>query len=61
MKSIGAPLPEVAFFESPAGLDRLRRVLVAVHVTVTLRGSGGVRQVCEFLELSGLSRHAASS
>jgi hypothetical protein len=60
-KSNGAPLQEVAFFESPAGLDLLHRVLVAAHITVTLRGSGGVRQVCEFLELSGLSRHAASS
>ena len=60
-KSNGAPLQEVAFFESPAGLDLLHRVLVAAHMTITLRGSGGVRQVCEFLELSGLSRHAASS
>ena len=60
-KSNGAPLQEVAFFESPAGLDLLHRILLAAHVTITLRGSGGVRQVCEFLELSGLSRHAASS
>ena len=60
-KTNGAPLEEVAFFESPAGLDLLHRVLMAAHVAITLRGSGGVRQVCEFLELSGLSRHAASS
>ena len=60
-KSNGAPLQEVAFFESPAGLGLLHRVVMAAHVSITLRGSGGVRQVCEFLELSGLSRHAASS
>ena len=60
-KSNGAPLQEVAFFESPAGLDLLHRLVMAAHVSITLRGSGGVRQVCEFLELSGLSRHAASS
>lgn len=60
-KSIGAPQSEVDFFESPAGLELLHRIHVAAQVTITLVGSGGVRQVCTFLELSGLSHHIASS
>ena len=60
-QSIGAPALEVEFFESPAGLDLLQRIQVAIQITITLLGSGGVRQVCLFLEWSGLSRHVASS
>ena len=49
------------FFESPAGLDLLHRIQVALQMTITLAGGGGIRQVCTFLELSGLSCHIASS
>lgn len=49
------------FFESPAGLDLLHRIQVALQLTITLVGGGGIRQVCTFLELSGLSCHIASS
>lgn len=51
----------MVFFESPEGLELLQRITVAAPMTITLVGSGGVRQVCTFLELSGLSRHIASS
>lgn len=60
-KSNVAPEPEVEFFETPAGLDLLHRIQVALQVTITLEGAGGIRQVCAFLERSGLSRHIASS
>ena len=29
--------------------------MVAAHFTITLQGGAGVRMVCQFLELSGLS------
>jgi hypothetical protein len=51
----------VAFFESPVGLELLHRLVVAAHLVITLLGSGGVRLVCQFLELSGLSAVVAAS
>jgi hypothetical protein len=51
----------VAFFESPVGLELLHRLGVAAHLVITLLGSGGVRLVCQFLELSGLSAVVAAS
>lgn len=54
--------PEVAaFFESPVGLEWLHRLGVAAHLVITLLGCGGVRLVCRFLELTGLSAVVASS
>lgn len=54
--------PEVvAFFESPVGLEWLHRLVVAAHLVITLLGCGGVRLVCRFLELTGLSAVVASS
>jgi len=51
----------VAFFESPEGLVLLHRLLVAAHVVITLLGSGGIRLVCVWLELTGLNRFVAAS
>jgi hypothetical protein len=51
----------VAFFESPAGRVLLHRLLIAAHVVITLLGSGGVRRVCVWLELTGLNRLVAAS
>jgi hypothetical protein len=51
----------VAFFESPAGLVLLHRLLIAAHLVMTLLGSGGIRRVCVWLELTGLNRFVAAS
>jgi hypothetical protein len=51
----------VAFFESPEGLVLLHRWLVATHVVITLLGSGGIRLVCVWLELTGLNRWVAAA
>jgi hypothetical protein len=51
----------VAFFESPEGLVLLHRWLIAAHGVITLLGSGGIRLVCVWLELTGLNRFVAAS
>ncbi len=51
----------VTFFESPEGLVLLHRLLVAAHVVITLLGSGGIRLVCVWLELTGLNRFVAAA
>lgn len=51
----------VAFFDSAAGLELLHRLVMAAHLVMTLLGCGGVRLVCRFLELSGLSAVVAAS
>lgn len=54
--------PEVvAFFESPAGVAFLHRLVLAAHFLMTLLGPCGVRLVCRFLELTGLDRFVAAS
>ena len=54
--------PEVvAFFESPAGVAFLHRLVLAAHFVMTLLGPCGVRLVCRFLELTGLDRFVAAS
>jgi hypothetical protein len=44
-----------AFAMTPEGAQWLRQVLVAAHWCVREQGGAGVRVVCDFLELSGLS------
>ena len=56
-----APAALVAFAESPEGVEWLRRQVVAAHFVITLLAGAGVRLVCEYLELSGLSTFVASS
>jgi hypothetical protein len=51
----------VAFFESEVGLRFLQRIVLAAQVVITLSSSGGIRQVCSFLDLSGLGPFVASS
>ena len=54
--------PDVAaFFATPAGVAFLHRLVLAAHFVTSFLGSGGVRLVCAFLELSGLSQFVASS
>jgi hypothetical protein len=56
-----APAVVVEFFESPEGTVILHQLLMGAHFVITLLGSGGIRLVCQFLELSGLSAFVASS
>src|SRR3954452_10037009 len=51
----------VAFFESPAGLAFLHRLVGACHLTFTQQGTCGIHLVCAFLQRSGLDRFVASS
>jgi len=60
-ESIDAEPEVVAFFESPAGVAFLHRLVLAAHFVITLFGAGGIRLVCLFLELSGLSQFVAAS
>lgn len=50
-----APAALAAFVVSPPGVQWLHQLVVAAHFSITLKGGAGVRVVCEFLELSGLS------
>ena len=51
----------VAFFTSPSGIAVLHRLVVSIHFVTSFLGTGGVRLVSTFLELSGLSPFIASS
>ena len=51
----GLPPEVAACLATPAGVRWLHRLVVVLHLIVTLRAGAGVRLVCEFLELSGLS------
>jgi hypothetical protein len=51
----------VAFFESPAGVAFLHRLVIAAHLVMTLVGPCGIRLVCLFLELTGLHVFVAAS
>ena len=59
--AIDADPEVVAFFESPAGVAFLHRLVLASHLVMTLVGPCGIRLVCLFLELTGLDRFVASS
>ena len=54
--------PNVAwFFESPEGLDFLHRLLTAAHLVFVQANDCGIRNLCYFLELSGLEEFIAPS
>lgn len=54
--------PEVAAcLTTPAGTRWLHQLVVVMHLIITLRAGAGVRLVCEFLELSGLSAVVGAS
>jgi len=55
------PVALAAFVATPEGVRWLQRIVVAAQFVITLRGGAGVRMVCEFLELSGLSAFVAAS
>ena len=50
-----------AFMETPEGVRWLRQVVVAAHWCISELGGAGVRVVCEFLDLSGLSAFVGAS
>lgn len=50
-----------AFFETPAGVVLLRRILVAAHVSLCWMGAGGTRLVCAFVVAAGLGPFIANS
>ena len=60
---LAAALPAdfAAFVATPEGVGWLHRMVLAAHFAITLRGGAGVRVVCEFLELSGLSAVVGAS
>lgn len=60
-KSLDADPELIAFFESPAGLAFLHRLVTALHVVMGLLGNCGIRLICRFLELTGLDVFVASS
>lgn len=51
----------IAFFTSPAGVAFLHRLVIAAHFVMSFLGPCGVRLVCAFLELGGISNFIASS
>lgn len=59
--TIDADPEVVAFFESPAGTAFLHRLVLAAQFVIPLLGTGGIRMVCLFLELSGLDQFVAAS
>jgi hypothetical protein len=60
-RAAGWPAEVTEFFESPAGLEVLTRIVAAVEFVLGLVSPGGVRLVCMFLQLSGLDAFVASS
>ena len=52
---------EKAFFESPAGVAFLHRLVVVLHVVIVFNVGGGIRQVIKVLDLTRLSRFVAAS
>jgi hypothetical protein len=59
--AIDAAPEVVAFFESPAGVQFLHRLVLAAHFVMTQVGPCGIRLVGLFLELSHLSRFVGAS
>jgi hypothetical protein len=51
----------VAFFESPAGVEFLRSLVVAAHFCMSYVGNCGIRVVCQYLELTGLAQFIGAS
>jgi len=57
----GMPAEVAACLSTPGGARWLHRLVVAMHLVVTLRAGAGVRLVCELLTLSGLSAVVGAS
>jgi hypothetical protein len=55
--AVAMPAMLTAFMATSAGVQWLHQLVMAAHWVITRRTGGGVRLVCEFLELSGLSAY----
>ena len=55
------PAEVAAAVSTPAGARWLHRLVVAMHLVITLRAGAGVRLVCELLRLGGLSEVVGAS
>ncbi|MEF8767078.1 DUF6399 domain-containing protein [Candidatus Accumulibacter contiguus] len=56
-----APAVLAAWMETPEGVRWLHQLVLAAHFSITLQGAAGIRVVCQFLELSGLSAFVGAS
>ncbi|MBL8402573.1 MAG: helix-turn-helix domain-containing protein, partial [Candidatus Accumulibacter sp.] len=56
-----APVVLAAWVETPEGVQWLHQLVLAAHFCITLQGGAGIRVVCQFLELSGLSAFVGAS
>ena len=56
-----APTVLAAWMETPEGVQWLHQLVLAAHFCITLQGGAGIRVVCQFLELSGLSAFVGAS
>jgi hypothetical protein len=56
-----APAALAAWVETAEGVRWLHPLVLAAHFSITLQGGAGVRVVCQFLELSGLSAFVGAS
>ena len=56
-----APAALAAWMETPDGVRWLHQLVLAAHFSITLQGGAGVRVVCQFIELSGLSAFIGAS
>lgn len=56
-----APAALQAFVQTPDGVRWLERQVVVAQFVITLLAGAGVRVVCQFLELSGLSAFVGAS
>jgi hypothetical protein len=58
---VDAPAAEQAFFNDPAGLDLLHRLVTGAHLVFGQVGGCGSDRVCQYLQLTRLDRYAAAS
>src|SRR5208283_4171508 len=49
------------FFQTPAGLDFLHGLVTTAHLVFVQANDCGIRNLCSFLELSGLAEFVSSS
>jgi hypothetical protein len=56
-----APAALAALMETPDGVRWLHQLVLAAHFSITLQGGAGIRVVCQFIELSGLSAFVGAS
>src|SRR5260221_12198454 len=61
IRSSSGPRTLVRFFETPEGVDFLHRVLSAAHLVFVEANDCGIRNLCFFLQLSGLDKFIAAS